>query len=57
MASTLQPYLKAIRDALDAFLNLRFFPSELVERQTHPEIEFQDNANLLLKPLLIARSD
>ncbi len=55
--TTFQSYLKAIRDALDSFLNLRYFPSQLVERQTHPEIEFQDNANLLLKPLIIARSD
>ena len=38
-------------------MNLRYFPSELVERQTHPEIEFQDNPNLLLKPLMIAKSD
>lgn len=33
-------YLKSIRDNLDAVLNLRYFPSPLVERQVHPEIEF-----------------
>ncbi|CDW84733.1 actin-related protein 2 3 complex subunit 4 [Stylonychia lemnae] len=54
---TLANYLKTIRDTLDATLNLRFFPSELVERQTHPEIEFQDNAKLLMKPLIISKSD
>lgn len=57
MAQALQNYLKAIRDTLDAVLNLRYFPSELVERQTHPEVEFQDNAELLMKPLTIAKSD
>ena len=57
MATTLQSYLKSIRDALDAMLNLRFFPSQLVERQTHPEIEFQDNPGLLLHPVLIAKSE
>lgn len=40
MAQTLQSYLKQIRDTLDAVFNLRYFPSQLVERQTHPEIEF-----------------
>ena len=53
----MQAYLKAIRDTLDATLNLRYFPSQLVERQTHPEIEFQDNAQLLLHPLTISKSD
>jgi len=57
MAQTLQSYLKAIRDTLDAVLNLRYFPSQLVERQTHPEIEFQDNSNLMLKPLTLCKSD
>ena len=38
-------------------LNLRYFPSQLVERQTHPEVEFQDNPKLLMKPLVILRSD
>lgn len=40
MAQTTQNYIKAIRDALDSVLNLRYFPSQLVERQTHPEVEF-----------------
>ena len=29
----------------------------MVERQTHPEIEFQDNAKLLLAPIVIAKSE
>lgn len=40
MALSTQNYLKAIRDNLDAVLNLRYFPSQLVERQIHPEVEF-----------------
>ena len=38
-------------------LNLRYFPSQLVERQTHPEIEFQDNPGLLMNPLTISKSE
>ena len=49
--------MKVIRDTLDSVLNLRYFPSELVERQTHPEVEFQDNSKLLMKPLLISKSE
>ena len=57
MAQTLTSYLKQIRDTLDATFNLRYFPSQLVERQTHPEVEFQDNPKLLMTPLLIAKSE
>ena len=42
---------------LDATLNLRYLPSQHVERQVHPEVEFQDNPKLLLAPILIARND
>jgi hypothetical protein len=57
MALAVQNYLKAIRDNLDAVLNLRYFPSPLVERQVHPEVEFQDNPKLLLNPIIISRSE
>ena len=57
MAQTLTSYLKQIRDTLDATFNLRYFPSQLVERQTHPEVEFQDNPKLLMTQLLIAKSE
>jgi actin related protein 2/3 complex, subunit 4 len=42
---------------LDAVLNLRYFPSPLVERQVHPEIEFQDNPKLLLAPIIISKGE
>lgn len=57
MALSKTYYLKAIRDALDAVLNLRYFPSPLVERQVHPEIEFQDNPKLLFHPIVISKSE
>ncbi len=57
MAQTLASYLKQIRDNLDATFNLRYFPSQLVERQTHPEVEFQDNPKLLMNPLVISKSE
>ena len=47
MVSSAQNYLKCISDSLDAVLNLRYFPSQLVERQVHPEVEFQDNPTLV----------
>lgn len=57
MALSSQNYLKQIRDNLDAVLNLRYMPSQLVERQVHPEVEFQDNARLLLSPIFIAKGE
>ena len=42
---------------MDALLNLRHFPSQLVERQVHPEVEFQDNAKLLLAPIVVSKSE
>ena len=38
-------------------MNLRFLPSEQVERQSHPEIEFAENPKLLMKPITITRND
>ena len=49
--------MQAIRDALDASLNLRFLPSQEVERQTHPEIEFAESPKLLMQPITICRNE
>ena len=38
-------------------MNLRHFPSQLVERQVHPEVEFKDNEKLLLAPIIISKSE
>ena len=40
MASTTENYLINIRNCLESTLNLRYFPSQIVERQVHPEVEF-----------------
>ena len=34
-------------------MNLRYQPSQEVERQSHPEIEFNDSPKLIMKPLTI----
>ena len=57
MAQTHQNYLKSIRDALDASMNLRFLPSQEVERQSHPEIEFAESAKLLMNPITITKNE
>ena len=57
MANTTENYLINIRNALESTLNLRYFPSQIVERQVHPEVEFQDNPTLLLDPILISKSE
>ena len=36
---------------------MRYFPSQVVERQVHPEVEFQDNGSLLNEPIVIAKSE
>ena len=50
-------YLRDIRLHLEPLLNLRYFPSQVVERQVHPEVEFQDNQKLLNEPVLISKSE
>lgn len=53
----LQPYLDCIRHSLDAALCLQNFASQVVERHNKPEIEAQSSPELLLRPLLICRSE
>ena len=57
MVSASSKYLSDIRNHLDAVLNLRYFPSQVVEKQVHPEVEFQDNAALLMEPVTITKSN
>ena len=57
MATSHQNYLKSIRDALDASLCLRFLPSQEVERQSHPEIEFGESPKLIMNSLIIAKNE
>ncbi|DBA81039.1 hypothetical protein WJX79_004607 [Trebouxia sp. C0005] len=57
MADSYRPYLKCIQSTLSAALCLQNFPCQQVERQNKPEVEFNNNSELLLKPILICRSE
>ena len=58
MADTKKEYIRTIRDAFDASFNLRFHPSEIVERQVHPEVEMAEKGSkLLMKPIYISYSE
>mmetsp|Transcript_10054 Transcript_10054/g.22531 ORF Transcript_10054/g.22531 Transcript_10054/m.22531 type:complete len:175 (+) Transcript_10054:92-616(+) len=57
MAHTLRPYLDAIRHTLNVALCLRSYPSQVVERQNRPEIEFGDTPAVVPRPLCITRDE
>ncbi|CAE8672195.1 unnamed protein product [Polarella glacialis] len=57
MAHTLKPYLEVIRHTLNSALCLQNYPSQVVERQNRPEIEFQDTPAVVPRPLVIARDE
>eukprot|EP00831_Metopus_contortus_P081126 TRINITY_DN8460_c0_g1_i1.p1 TRINITY_DN8460_c0_g1~~TRINITY_DN8460_c0_g1_i1.p1 ORF type:complete len:190 (-),score=38.35 TRINITY_DN8460_c0_g1_i1:53-622(-) len=57
MAQTLTAYLTSIRDTLDSALDLRSFPSQIVEKQNRPIIEVQESPELMLNVVELARSD
>eukprot|EP00933_Yihiella_yeosuensis_P040697 TRINITY_DN35052_c0_g1_i1.p1 TRINITY_DN35052_c0_g1~~TRINITY_DN35052_c0_g1_i1.p1 ORF type:complete len:173 (+),score=32.07 TRINITY_DN35052_c0_g1_i1:84-602(+) len=57
MAHTLAPYLEVIRHTLNAALCLQSYPSQVVERQSRPEIEFQDTPAVVPRPVTIARDE
>ncbi|KAJ9590207.1 hypothetical protein L9F63_016657 [Diploptera punctata] len=56
MASTLQPYLNAVRRTLTAAICLQNFSSQDVERHNKPEVEVGTNKSLHLIPLTISRN-
>lgn len=55
--STAAAYLKAIRSTLDAALCVRNFASQVVERHNKPEVEARMSKELLLQPVVVARSE
>jgi actin related protein 2/3 complex subunit 4 len=57
MAESLKPYLCLIRDTLDFALNLRNFPSLIYEKINRPQVEVKENAELLLKPIVLCRNE
>jgi len=56
MATTLAPYLNAIRLTLTASMCLENFASQMVERHNKPEVEARANKELLLNPVIISRN-
>eukprot|EP00457_Paulinella_chromatophora_P013189 gb/GEZN01013465.1/.p1 GENE.gb/GEZN01013465.1/~~gb/GEZN01013465.1/.p1 ORF type:complete len:174 (-),score=27.69 gb/GEZN01013465.1/:410-931(-) len=56
VSKTLETYLNCIRETLNAALCLRNFASQVVERHNKPEVEARMNKELLLQPVVIARS-
>ena len=57
MAQTLSAYLATIRDTLASALDLRTFPSQVVEKQNRPLVETQESPELILNVMEIARND
>ncbi|EPX72177.1 ARP2/3 actin-organizing complex subunit Arc4 [Schizosaccharomyces octosporus yFS286] len=57
MSNTLRPYLNAVRSTLTASLALEEFSSEIVERQSQPEVEVGKSLEVLLKPLVVSRNE
>lgn len=53
----LKPYLDVIRETLHASLCISNFASQIVERHNKPEIEVGTCPELLLKPVVIHRSE
>ncbi len=57
MTQTIAAYLTTIRDTLNSALDIRNFPSEIVEKQYRPMVEVKESPALMLPPIEIARSD
>jgi actin related protein 2/3 complex subunit 4 len=55
--SALKPYLDAVRSTLNAATAIRNFPSQNVERHNKPEVELGLNKELLMNPVIVARSE
>ena len=55
--SALKPYLDAVRSTLNVATCIRNFPSQNVERHNKPEVELGLNKELLLNPIIVARSE
>ncbi|KAJ8047759.1 Actin-related protein 2/3 complex subunit 4 [Holothuria leucospilota] len=57
MAATLRPYLDAVRATLSAAMCIENFSSQNVERHNKPEVETKSSKELLLKPVVISRTE
>jgi len=56
-ANALKPYLDAVNKTLTAATCLRNFPSQNVERHNKPEVEVRGSKELLLNPVIVARTE
>lgn len=56
-AGALKPYLDAVQHTLTAALCLKNFPSQTVERHNKPEAEVHHSKELLLNPVVVARTE
>lgn len=56
-ANALKPYLDAVNKTLTAAACLRNFPSQNVERHNKPEVEVRLSKELLLNPVIVARTE
>lgn len=57
MAESSKPYLSILRDTLDFALNLRNFPSQIYEKINRPQVEVRESMELVMKPIILSRSD
>lgn len=57
MVDSYKPYLAVIRDSLTYALCLKNFPSQIYEKINRPQVEVEENAELVSKPIIISRSE
>ena len=57
MVESYKPYLALIRDTLTYALCLRNLPSQIYEKINRPQVEVEESAELINKPIVIARSE
>ena len=57
MVESYKPYLAIIRDTLTYALCLRNLPSQIYEKINRPQVEVEESAELINKPIVIARSE
>eukprot|EP00123_Amoebidium_parasiticum_P003863 comp15182_c0_seq1/m.11903 comp15182_c0_seq1/g.11903 ORF comp15182_c0_seq1/g.11903 comp15182_c0_seq1/m.11903 type:complete len:169 (-) comp15182_c0_seq1:35-541(-) len=57
MATTLKPYLDAVRSTLNAAICLENFSSQVVERHNKPEVEIKSTKEALGTSMMISRNE
>lgn len=57
MVDSTKPYLAIIRETLDYALNLRDMPSLVYEKINRPQVEVEESKELLMKPVVISKSE